>query len=124
MNIKNILYEFFPDERIFLSKKKLLIVLLGSFADFDSFEYAQNLSRKSDKLTKNSFEWIIVGIGSDASKEFFCRFNKIDFKNVLAVRNADLHKKLQLNPGFVSPLPSIIYNSRRPITFVKIIYTI
>ena len=108
MNIKNILYEFFPDERIFLSKKKLLIVLLGSFADFDSFEYAQNLSRKSDKLSKNSFDWIIVGIGSDTSKEFFCRFNKIDIKNVLAVRNADLHKKLMLNPGFVSPLPSII----------------
>ena len=108
MNIKNILYEFFPDENIFLSKKKLLIVLLGSFADFDSFEYAQNLSRESDNLTKNSFDWIIVGIGSDTSKEFFCRFNKIDIKNVLAVRNADLHKKLMLNPGFISPLPSII----------------
>ena len=108
MNIKNILYEFFPNESIFLSKKKLLIVLLGSFADFDSFEYAQNLSRESDKLTKNSFDWIIVGIGSDASKEFFCNFNKIDIKNVLAVRNADLHKKLMLNPGFISPLPSII----------------
>ena len=108
MKIKNILNEFFPDENIFLSKKKLLIVLLGSFADFDSFEYAQNLSSKADKLAKNSIDWILVGIGSETSKEYFCRFNKIDIKNVLAVSNADLHKNLGLNPGLISPLPSII----------------
>ncbi len=41
-------------------------------------------------------------------KEFFCRFNKIDIKNVIAVQNADLHKKLNLNTGFISPLPSMI----------------
>ena len=108
MNIKNILYEFFPDESIFLSKKKLLIVLLGSFADFDSFEYAQQVSAISKKLVQNSVDLILIGIGSEKSKEFFCRFNKIDIKNVIAVQNADLHKKLNLNTGFISPLPSMI----------------
>ena len=108
MHIKNILYSFFPEESILFSNKKRLIVLLGSFADFDSFEYAQQLSLHSKKLAKHSIDLILIGIGSEKSKEFFCRFNKIDIQNVLAVSNADLHEKLELNPGFVSRLPEII----------------
>ena len=108
MDTKNILYEFFPNERILLSKKKRLIVLLGSFADFDSFEYCQQLAAESNKLAKNSVDLILIGIGSEKSKEYFCRFNKIDIKNVIAVRNADLHEKLNLNNGLIYPLPSII----------------
>ena len=108
MDIKNILYEFFPKESIIFSNKKRLFVLLGSFADFDSFEYAQQLSLHSRKLAKHSLDLILIGIGSEKSKEFFCRFNKIDIKNVFAVQNADLHKKLNLNTGFISPLPSMI----------------
>ena len=108
MGIKNILYEFFPGERIVLSKKKRLFVLLGSFADFDSFEYAQQLSSQSKKLDKHSVELIVIGIGSEKSKEFFCRFNNIDPQNVLAVINDDLHEKLKLNAGLTSSMPAII----------------
>ena len=108
MDTKNILNEFFPNERIFRSKQKRLIVLMGSFADFDSFEYTQQLAAHSNKLARNSFDLILIGIGSEKSKELFCRFNKIENKNVFAVKNADLHKKLNLNLGFVSPLPAII----------------
>ena len=42
MKYKNVIKEFFGKERIFLDQRKSLIVLLGSFADFDSFEYAHN----------------------------------------------------------------------------------
>ena len=108
MNIKNILCEYFPNERIFLSKKKRLIVLFGSFADFDSFEYCQQLSAQSKNLANHSVDLILIGIGNERSKEFFCRFNKIDIQNVFAVNSGDLHGKLNLNAGLVSPLPSII----------------
>ena len=108
METKNILNEFLAKERIFISKKKRLIVLLGSFGDFDSFEYSQKLSSEYQKLAKHSVKLILIGIGSEKSKEFFCRFNKIDIKNVIAVQNADLHKKLNLNSGFISPLHSMI----------------
>ena len=108
MDLKNILFQFFPNERIFLTKRKLLIVLLGSFADFDSFEYCKQLSAQSKRLAKTSCDFIIIGIGNENSKEYFCRFNKIDVQKVLAVSNADLHEKLNLNPGFVSPFPAII----------------
>tara|TARA_B100000965_G_C19449356_1_gene694504 strand:- start:88 stop:813 length:726 start_codon:yes stop_codon:yes gene_type:complete len=108
MDLKNTLCDFFPDESIFFSNKKRLIVLLGSFADFDSFEYSQLLASQAKKLANNSVDLMVIGIGNEKAKEFFCRFNKIDIKNVLAVSNSDLHEKLGLNAGFVSPLPSII----------------
>ena len=108
MNYKNIIEEFLGSESIFLDKRKTLIVLLGSFADFDSFEYAQQLSSQKKRLNETSVDLMMVGIGSEKSKEYFCRFNKIDLENVVALRNADLHKELNLNVGFVSPLPSII----------------
>ena len=108
MNYKNIISEFLGRERIFLDKRKTLIVLLGSFADFDSFEYAQQLSVQLNKLAKYSVDLILIGIGSEKSKERFCRFNKIEDQKVFVVSNADLHEKLNLNAGLVSPLPPII----------------
>ena len=108
MNYKNVINEFFGNEIIFPDQRKILIVLLGSFADFDSFEYSQQLSAHSKKLAKHSVDFILIGIGSEKSKETFCKFNNIDIKNVFAVRNADLHEKLNLNAGFVSSMPAII----------------
>ena len=108
MNYKNLINGFFGKETISLDQKKCLIVLLGSFADFDSFEYCQQLSNYSKKLSENSVDLLVIGIGSEKSKEFFCEFNNIDMNSVIAVSNADLHKKLNLNPGFVSPMPAII----------------
>ncbi len=108
MNYKNVINEFFEKEIIFSDQRKNLIVLLGSFADFDSFEYSQQLSAHSKKLANHSIDLILIGIGNEKSKEFFCKFNNIDIQNVIAVKNADLHKKLNLNRGFVSPMPSII----------------
>ncbi len=108
MNYKTVINEFFGNERIFLDQRKKLIVLLGSFADFDSFEYSQQLSAHSKKLAKYSVDLILIGIGSELSKECFCQFTNIDTNNVIAVRNADLHEKLNLSSGFVSPMPAII----------------
>ncbi len=108
MNYKNVINEFFKKEIISLYQRKSLLVLLGSFADFDSFEYCQQLSAYSTKLAENSIDLILIGIGSEKSKEIFCKFNNIEIQNVIAVGNAELHKKLNLNVGFVSPFPSII----------------
>ena len=108
MDYKNIINEFLGKDTILLKKRKSLIVLLGSFADFDSFEYSQQLSARSKELAKYSIDFILIGIGSEKSKEHFCRFNNLDIQNVFAVRNADLHKKLNLDSGLVTPLPSIV----------------
>ena len=72
MNYKNVIKEFLGKERIFLDQRKSLIVLLGSFADFDCFEYSQQLSAQSKKLNKYSIDLIVIGIGNENSKESFC----------------------------------------------------
>ncbi len=108
MDYKNILYDFFGDKGIFHSNRKRLIVLLGSFADFDSFEYSQHLTKKSKMLIDNSIDLVVIGIGSEKSKEIFCEFTKLDINKVIAVSNCDLHDKLNLSKGLVSPLPAIM----------------
>ena len=108
MEYKNILLDFFPEEKFLLSGKKRLIVFLGCFADFDSFEFCQQIVSHSRMLANQSIDFILIGIGSEKSKEQFCRFNKIDIQKVLAVSNADIHEKLNFNKGLVSPLPAII----------------
>ena len=108
MGYIKILIEYFGREKIFLSKRRKLIVFLGSFADFDSFEYCQHIASQSNLLDQYSLDLIVVGIGSQKTKEYFCKFNKIDVQNVFAVENAELHEKLNLNEGFSSPMSSII----------------
>ena len=78
MNYKNVIKEFFGKERIIIDQRKSLIVLLGSFADFDSFEYSQQLSAQSNLLGKHSVHLILIGIWSEKSKESFFKFNNID----------------------------------------------
>tara|TARA_Y100001968_G_scaffold294808_1_gene301681 strand:+ start:181 stop:906 length:726 start_codon:yes stop_codon:yes gene_type:complete len=107
MEYIKILIDFFGHEKTFLAKKIRLIVFLGSFADFDSFEYCQQLSSQSHLLEKYSVDLIVVGIGSQTSKEKFCKFNKIDNKNVFSVNNADLHNQLNLDNGLFLPFPAI-----------------
>ena len=108
MKYINTLREFFGDQKIFLAKRNRLLVFLGSFADFDSFEYCQQLSAQSKILDNYSVNLIVVGIGSEKSKENFCKFNKIDKKNVFCVKNANLHNRLNFNSGLSLPLPSIV----------------
>ncbi len=66
------------------------------------------MSAHSELLEKNFINLIVIGIGSEKSKDNFCKFNKIDSKNVFSVINADLHNQLNLNKGLVTPLPAII----------------
>ena len=108
MGYINILIDFFGDEKVFLEKRKRLIVFLGSFADFDSFEYCQNLSAKSEFFDKHAVELILIGIGNENSKKKFCKFNKINEKNVFSVNNSDLHNQLNFNRGLVTAFPAIV----------------
>ena len=42
------------------------------------------------------------------SEQYNVPIDNIDVKYVYSVKNGDLHRKLNLNPGFVSPMPAII----------------
>ena len=108
MDQVKIIEDHFKGKEIFFPRTKRLFAILGSFADFDSFEYGQELSRNNEKLCRNSIKLIVIGIGSEKSKEYFCKFTKLRNEDVFAVEDADLHNKLNLNSGLSLPLPSLI----------------
>ncbi len=108
MDQLKIIEEHFKGKEIFIPRTKRLFAVLGSFADFDSFEFAQQLSLNYEMLTKNSIKLIVIGIGSKKSKEYFCNFTKLNNEDVFALDNADLHNKLNLVNGLTLPIPSIM----------------
>ena len=108
MDELNIIEHHFKGKEIFIPGTKRLFALFGSFADFDSFEYAQELSLNYERLKANSVKLIVIGIGSEKSKEYFCNFTKLKIEDVFAVGNADLHKKLNLVRGLTLPLPNLM----------------
>ena len=85
-----------------------LFVVLGTLADFDSFEYAQLLSKKLDQLQNSSLKLRIIGIGNEISREKFCRFNKIPLKNLIILSDNKLHEELKLYSGLSLPLSPIL----------------
>ncbi len=108
MDELNIIEDYFKGKEIFIPRTKRLFALFGSFADFDSFEYAQELSMIYEKLRRNCIKLIVIGIGSEKSKEYFCNFTKLDNEDVVAVENAELHNKLNLCRGLNLPIPSFM----------------
>ncbi len=77
-----------------------LIIITGLLGDFDSFEYAQNLSRliKSQKY-EEKLEILFIAIGSKIGKEKFCNFTDLPEKNLKVVQNNYLHNKFKIHKG-------------------------
>ena len=61
-------------QKKFTSKSKRLVVLLGSFADFDSFEYLQLLMRSENVLYNPNLEILVIGIGTKISRDMICDY--------------------------------------------------
>ena len=64
MDYRNIITDFLFTEKIFLENRKYLIVLLGSFADFDSFEYAINLKKFISDRQNKDIDIFAIAIGN------------------------------------------------------------
>ncbi len=81
------------------NQKKTLYIALGLLGDFDSFEYVQALLPYLEKLKKANINLMIVGIGDQESKEYFCNYTKLPMEYLKVFNNADLHKSLKLDRG-------------------------
>ena len=76
-----------------------LVVLVGSFADFDSFEYAQVLAEHFDLLEINGVSIRIIGIGGKDSKKRFSDFTGFPEIFINSVEDNKIHNSLGLNDG-------------------------
>ena len=81
-------------------KKFKLIVIFGLLGDFDSFEYAINLSRLLKiKKYENKLDIFTVGIGTEKGKEKFCKFTEFPTSNITVVSDNKIHNELGISKG-------------------------
>ena len=97
---KNIIQDLFDQFNFETSKRYRLIVFMGLLGDFDSIEYAINLSKfiKKNKLAEE-LDIFIVAIGKEKGKEKFCKFTGFSKKNLRTVENNKLHKLVGASEG-------------------------
>ena len=73
---------------------------MGLLGDFDSIEYAINLSKfvKENKFSEN-LDIFIIAIGREEGKHKFCKFTGFDEKNLRTVKNNEFHKLVGASEG-------------------------
>ena len=89
-------------------RKKTLFIVLGLLGDFDSFEYIQFLIPFLEPLNKSNINLMVVGIGSEDSKDKFCKYTKFPKQNLRVVNNTIIHRSLNIDSGLEMPVPALL----------------
>tara|TARA_Y100001968_G_scaffold146838_1_gene134286 strand:+ start:190 stop:927 length:738 start_codon:yes stop_codon:yes gene_type:complete len=105
---KNILKKSFSDRFKLDMNEKLLLVILGSFGDFDSFEYCQILSSNLKRLIKKRINLLVLGIGNEGSRERFSEYTNLPIDLIESVSDDKIHRELGLDNGRHYPFGSIL----------------
>ncbi len=108
VNIINYLRSQFPQNNSLLSKGKYLIIILGSFGDFDSIEYCQILAKNLQLLNKKDINIFVLGIGNSNSRKKFAKYTNLPLTTIEFVHNNEIHNHLSLSDGNYFNLPPII----------------
>ena len=81
------------------NKKYKLIILFGLLGDFDSFEYAINLTKFLDSNQNTDLNIFAVGIGNKIGKEKFCNFTGFPRENLEVIPDNKIHNDLMASKG-------------------------
>ena len=102
---KNIFQDLFNQFNFEVSKKYKLLIFMGLLGDFDSIEYAINLSKfiKESNFAEE-LDIFIVAIGEEKGKEKFCKFTGFPEKNLKTVENNEIHKLVGASEGLKTGL--------------------
>ena len=97
---KNILQDLLNRFNFETSKKYKLLIFMGLLGDFDSIEYAINLSKfiKESKSSKD-LDMFVIAIGSETGKEKFCSYTGFCENNLKTVKNNEVHKLVGASEG-------------------------
>ena len=97
---KNILQDLFQQFNFDSQKKYKLLIFMGLLGDFDSIEYAINLSKfiKENKFA-SELDILTVAIGTEIGKEKFCKFTGFSEKNLRTVETNKVHKLIGASEG-------------------------
>ncbi|KGG15205.1 MULTISPECIES: AhpC/TSA family protein [unclassified Prochlorococcus] len=86
---------------------KTLFIILGLLGDFDSFEYIQSILPYLEKLREAHINLVIIGIGDNTSKKYFCDYTKLPYEYLNTVPDSKIHNKLCLESGLDLPINPI-----------------
>ena len=93
--LANLISEF-DSEKV---NKNKLVVFVGLLGDFDSFEYAINLSKFINSNKIKNLDIFFVAIGNEKGKEKFCKYTRFPKKNLKVVNNNHLHNLVGASKG-------------------------
>ena len=99
IEVKNLLENLINDFHFEKIKKNKLIVFVGLLGDFDSFEYAINLSKFINSKKMNNLDIYFIAIGNEKGKEKFSKYTGFPKKNIKVVKNNQLHKLVGASEG-------------------------
>jgi len=99
VELKKVLSNLVNDFHFENSKKNKLIVFVGLLGDFDSFEYAINLSKFANSNNLKNLDIFFIAIGNEKGKEKFCKYTGFSEKNLKVVNNNKLHQIVGASKG-------------------------
>ena len=99
IEVKNLLTDLINNFHSEKEKKYKLIVFVGLLGDFDSFEYATNLSKFITSNKINNLDVFFIAIGNQKGKEKFCNFTGFPINNLKVVNNNELHNLVGASKG-------------------------
>ncbi len=98
-NFENNLNKLIEEFNFNGNKKYKLIILFGLLGDFDSFEYAINLTEFLDSNHNADLNIFALGIGNKIGKEKFCNFTGFPRENLEVVPDNKIHNDLKVSKG-------------------------
>jgi len=97
--VKKLLTNLISDFDFEKVNKNKLVVFVGLLGDFDSFEYAINLSKLINSKKINNLDIFLIAIGDQKGKEKFCNFTGFPKDNLKVVNNNQLHNLVGASKG-------------------------
>jgi len=97
--LKNLLTNLAEDFNFENSKKNKLFAFVGLLGDFDSFEYAINLSKILKHNKYKNLDIFLIAIGNEKGKEKFCKYTNFPEKNLKVVNNNKFHTIVGASKG-------------------------
>ncbi len=99
IEVKNLLANLINDFHYEKVNKYKLVVFVGLLGDFDSFEYAINLSKFITSNKTKNIDIFFIAIGNQKGKEKFCKYTGFPKKNLKVVSNNELHNLVGASRG-------------------------
>jgi len=99
IKLKNLLTNLINDFHSEKVNKFKLVVFVGLLGDFDSFEYAINLSNFMTSKINNNLDIFFIAIGNEKGKEKFCKYTGFPKNNLKVVSDNHLHNLVGASKG-------------------------